>query len=144
MRNNDILKVILVIILFLALKTQAHDINCMAFNIWHAGASVSNGLIKIRDVIVSASPDIVCFSEVLNSNSEDCTINIINELSAVGQTYHRGYAGGDVSLISTFPILESSLIYNQGGTVASFDVDVDDDTIIVACAHLDYMYYQNQ
>lgn len=139
MQNNTRLKLILILILCLAFKTQAQiDIKFMTFNIWHEGTSVSNGLIKIRDIIADVNPDIVGFQEI-NYNGV-WTTKIINLLSAVGLIYHKGYAGGDISIISKFPISEPTLINYQANSIAGFKVDIFGSPIIVVCAHLDYMY----
>jgi endonuclease/exonuclease/phosphatase family metal-dependent hydrolase len=113
----------------------------MTFNIWQEGTSVSNGLIKIRDVIIETNPDVVCFTEVRNYKKEDWTDKIIKELQDKGYPYYRGYIGGDVSLISKFPITSSSLIYNGEGSIVKFDVNFEEHTVVVACAHLDYTKY---
>jgi len=132
----------LIILLLQAFAVRAQiSIDLMAFNIWQEGTSVPNGLIKIRDVIVEVNPDIVGFSEVRNYNNEDWTTKIIDELSAVGLNYERGFIGGDVSVISKFPITSSALVYDQDGSIARFDIEINGSTIVVACAHLDYMYY---
>jgi hypothetical protein len=117
------------------------NVDFMEFNVWQEGTSVSNGLNKIRDVIVEADPDIVGFVEVRNYNNEDWTTKIVNALSAVGHDYEGVFAGGDVSLISKYPITGSELIYDQSGSIVRFDVDINGTNVIVAVAHLDYMYY---
>lgn len=114
------------------------DVHFMTFNVWQEGTSVPNGLTKIRDVIVKANPDIIGFTEVRNYNTQDWTTKIVNELSAVGLTYYRGYAGGDISLISKYPILSSQLI---GTAAAGFNINIKNNTVIVAITHLDYTYY---
>ncbi len=142
MKNNNILKLTMIIVIFLAFKTQAQiEVDFMAFNIWQEGTSVSNGLVKIRKIIAKANPDIVGFTEVRNYGGKDWTTKIVDELSSEGFHYHRGYAGGDVSVISKFPIQESSLIFNGEGSIAGFNIDINGETIIVACGHLDYTYY---
>ena len=117
------------------------NVDFMEFNVWQEGTSVSNGLNKIRDVIVEADPDIVGFVEVRNYNNEDWTTKIVNALSAVGHDYEGVFAGGDVSLISKYPVTGSELIYDQSGSIVRFDVDINGTNVIVAVAHLDYMYY---
>ena len=113
----------------------------MIFNIWQEGTLVANGLEKIRDVIANTNPDVVCFTEVINYKNKDWTSKIIIELKNKGFAYYWGYAGGDVSLISKYPIQKSSLIYKEEGSVVNFDVNIDGENIVVACAHLDYTYY---
>jgi endonuclease/exonuclease/phosphatase family metal-dependent hydrolase len=114
------------------------DVHFMTFNVWQEGTSVPNGLTKIRDVIVKTNPDIIGFTEVRNYNGQDWTTKIVNELSAVGKMYYRGYAGGDISLISKYPILSSAMI---GTAAAGFNINIKNNTIIVAITHLDYTHY---
>ncbi len=129
-------------LLLFSLSLQAQDsINIMTFNVWQEGTSVPNGLEKIRDIIVEANADIICFAEVRNYSNQDWTTKIVNELSSVGQAYHDSYIGGDVSIISKFPITNSSLIYNGQGSIALFDIQLSEKMISVACAHLDYTHY---
>ncbi|NQT25254.1 endonuclease/exonuclease/phosphatase family protein [candidate division KSB1 bacterium] len=142
MRDKNLLKLIMALYLFLVPKAQAQiDLDFMAFNIWQEGTSVSNGLTKIKNIIVEVNPDVVGFSEVRNYNGQDWTAKIVDELSSEGLQYHRGYAGGDVSVISKFPIQDFYLIPGSGGSIAGFHLDINGEIIIVACGHLDYMYY---
>ena len=121
---------------------QAQEtISFMEFNVWQEGTSVPNGLSKIKDVIIEVNPDIIGFTEVRNYNNEDWTTKIVTALSATGYKYYGNFAGGDVSLISKYPILSSSTIYDGEGSVVRFDIDVKGHPIIVAVAHLDYTHY---
>ncbi|MBJ6368168.1 endonuclease/exonuclease/phosphatase family protein [Snuella sedimenti] len=117
--------------------SNSNSIKALQFNIWQEGTSVPNGMTYIRDVIAEVNPDIVCFSEVRNYNS-DWTTKIVNDLAVIGLTYNRGYANGDVSIISKHPITSSG---TNLGAVSLFDVDVNGQSIVVATAHLDYTYY---
>ena len=121
---------------------QAQEtISFMEFNVWQEGTSVPNGLSKIKEVIIEVNPDIIGFTEVRNYNNEDWTTKIVTALSAAGYEYYGNYAGGDVSLISKYPIISSSTIYDGEGSVVRFDIDVKGQAIIVAVAHLDYTHY---
>jgi len=130
-------KLLILIFASFTLSVQAQtDVHFMTFNVWQEGTSVPNGLNKIRDVIVKANPDVIGFVEVRNY-SGDWTTKIVNALSSAGVTYYRGYAGGDISIISKYPISSSKLI----GAVAAFNVNIKGNTIVVAIAHLDYTHY---
>ncbi len=126
----------------LSLNTKAQEaIDFMTFNIWQEGTSVPNGVNKIRDVIIETTPDIICFTEVRNYNNQDWTTTIVNKLSVLGYTYYSSYIGGDVSILSKYPIINSSLVYDGQGSVAMFKIQLASQTIHVGCAHLDYTYY---
>ena len=133
---------ILIGILLQILNSQAQtNVSFMEFNVWQEGTSVTDGLNKIRDVIIEVNPDIVGFVEVRNYNDQDWTTKILNELSALGYYYEGQFIGGDVSLISKFPIIASSIIYNQSGSIVKYDININNSTVVVVVAHLDYTYY---
>jgi endonuclease/exonuclease/phosphatase family metal-dependent hydrolase len=120
-------------------EASVSNLKVMQFNVWSEGTSVPNGLTYIRDIIHSVNPDLVCFSEVKNY-SGDWTTKIINELVAIGTTYHRGYvAGADVSIISKYPITSSGPVIE--GATAVFVVNINGASIVVCPSHLDYTYY---
>lgn len=131
----------LFMIIFLQSLTAQQELRMLTFNIWQEGTSVENGLDKIKDVIVEVNPDVICFTEVRNYKEQDWTKKIVAKLSSKGFKYNRGYAGGDVSLISKYPIKASKLIYEGEGSVAIFELELSDKEILVACAHLDYTNY---
>lgn len=116
---------------------NTNSLKVLQFNIWQEGTSVPNGMTYIRDVIAEVNPDIVCFSEVRNYTG-DWTTKIVNNLAAIGLNYNRGYAYGDVSIISKYPITSSG---TNLGAISVFDVDVNGQSVVVATAHLDYTYY---
>ena len=133
---------ILLLLFILHLPVLAQEsASFMTFNLWNEGASVPNGLNKIKDVIVETSPDVICFTEVHNYNNQDWTSTIINALSSAGQTYYASYVGGDVSILSKYPITNSALVYYGQGSIAIFKIQLLSQPIHVACAHLDYTYY---
>lgn len=119
------------------------ELKFLTFNVWQEGTSVSNGLQKIRDVILETNPDVVCFVEVRNYKNQDWTTKMVNALAETGKQYYRGYAGGDVSFISKYPLDNGKLIFSNSdkGTVVNFNINVDGNVIVVSGAHLDYTYY---
>lgn len=139
MTRNYFLKLFVFISLFSVKLGAQTDIKFLTFNVWQEGTSVPNGLTKIRDIILKTNPDIIGFTEVRNYNNEDWTTKIVDQLSSSGRKYYRGYAGGDISLISKYPILSSTL--TGAGAVGAFDININSNTITVAVAHLDYTEY---
>lgn len=132
----------LLLVLFQGCKSKTEkELTFLTFNIWQEGTSVPNGLQKISDVIIETNPDVVCFTEVRNYKNQDWTTKIVNSLAQKGQEYFRGYTGGDVSFISKYPLENGKHLFNDQGTVVSFDLNVDGNIIIVSGAHLDYTYY---
>ena len=129
-----------------AAENTAPMFNVLQFNVWHEGTQVSNGLEKICDVIVASKVDVVCFSEVRNYKQEDWTTKVVEMLKKKGQTFYGKYAGGDVGLVSKFPITESIPVFDQSkgdsGSIIAWRLAVDEKrSAIVASAHLDYKEY---
>ncbi len=117
-------------------KTEK-ELTFLTFNVWQEGTSVPNGLKKIRDVIVETNPDVVCFVEVRNYNNQDWTTKIVNALAEIWpKKYYRGYAGGDVSFISKYPLENGRQVFENTdkGTVVNFDLNVDGNIIVVSGA----------
>ena len=111
----------------------------LTYNVWQEGTKVVNGLKKIEKTIVLVNPDVICFTEVRNYKNEDWTTKIQKALEKNGLYYYRGYAGGDVSVLSKYPISSPKLTGN--GSVSTFKIEVKGKQILVAAAHLDYTQY---
>lgn len=116
------------------------DLSLMTFNIWNEGATVNNAANKIRDVILKADPDIVGFEEVRNTGGS-WTERITGLLSAQGKNYFGKFVGGDISIISKYPIIESTLINNNANSLAAFKIFMHGQSVIIVVGHLDYDYY---
>ena len=138
------LVLILLSIIIKSCKSEIQkELSFLTFNVWQEGTSVPNGLEKIRDVIIKTNPDIVCFVEVRNYKNQDWTTKIVNALAKSGQQYYRGYVGGDVSFISKYPLNNGRQVFGNTdkGTVVNFDVNVNENIIVISGVHLDYTYY---
>ena len=124
-------------------KKLEKELSFLTFNIWQEGTSVPNGFNQIRDVILETNPDIVCFVEVRNYKNQDWTTKIVKALADSGRNYYRGYAGGDVSFISKYPLEQDKQVFTNTdmGTVVNFDINIDGNIIVVSGVHLDYTYY---
>lgn len=119
------------------------ELSFLTFNVWQEGTSVPNGFEKIQNIIETLHPDVVCFVEVRNYDDQDWTTKVVESLAQRGLVYHRGYAGGDVSFISTYPLKNGQEMFRNTdkGTVVNFELDVDGNSIILSGVHLDYTYY---
>lgn len=124
-------------------KKAEKEITFLTFNVWQEGTSVPNGLDKIRDVIIITNPDVVCFVEVRNYEEQDWTTKIVASLMEKGMNYYKGYAGGDVSFISKYPLENGEQLFENAdqGTIVNFLLNVDGNYISIYGAHLDYTYY---
>ncbi len=122
-------------------QASSLDISFLSLNVWQEGTSVPNGFNKIRDVIIETKPDIIGFSEVRNYENIDWTNRMLKALSNFGIDYHGAYTGGDVSIISKYPINESKVIYQEKGSIVQFEIDLGTFPVFVAVAHLDYTQY---
>ena len=135
-------KIFHIMLLVFSLNSFAQvDLSIMTFNIWNEGSTVDNAVNKIRDAILKADPDIVGFEEVRNLNGVSWSTKITALLAARGVNYYGKFVGGDISIISKYPILESTLLNDEANSVAAFKLDVMGRNIIAIVGHLDYTYY---
>lgn len=139
----NIIIILLSLIITSCENKSEKELSFLTFNVWQEGTSVPNGFDQICDVIIETNPDIICFVEVRNYKEQDWTTKIVKALAESGQEYYRGYAGGDVSLISKYPLDNGKQVFTNSdmGTVVNFDVNVDGNIIVVSGVHLDYTYY---
>ena len=118
---------------------KSTDLTFLHLNTWLEGTSVANGNKYIRDIIATVKPDIVCFVEVENYTG-DWTRKMANDLAALGLVYYTGHLNGsDASILSKYPVVSSGPLIKSA--ISIFKVDINGNTIIVAPAHLDYLYY---
>lgn len=118
-------------------------ISVMQFNIWQEGTVVDNGFNGIVDNIVAADPDMVTFSEVRNYDNVDFISHVVTELKKKGLTYY-GEPSVSTGLISKYPIIEQSVVYpykNDQGSVLKAIIKVENRTVALYSAHLDYKHY---
>lgn len=120
------------------LSKTAGDVRTLTFNLWGEGTNVSGGFNKIVDIISAADADIVAVTEVRNYNGVDFMARVVNALASKGKTYYSQYAGGDVGVISRYPIVSKGMINDA---VHVWHLQLPSRTLAVAVAHLDYTHY---
>jgi endonuclease/exonuclease/phosphatase family metal-dependent hydrolase len=120
----------------------------MQFNIWQEGTSVPGGVDKIADAIVHSGADVVAFSEVRNYHGEDWHAKILTALKAKSPdvAFYGRYIGGDVGLVSRFPIASTAVVFDQSktdtGSVMAYRLSCPGGREVTVCsAHLDYKHY---
>ncbi len=123
----------------------ANSLRVMQFNIWQEGTSVEDGFDKIADVIAASDADLIALSEVRNYNDQDLHQRLIEALRQRGLTYYAHYAGGDVGLLSRWPIQKAEPVADETasdhGSVMAFHIQHPAGKLIVCSAHLDYLNY---
>ena len=128
------------LLVLLSSCTVENKVDFVTFNIYHEGTKVDNGFQKIKEIIATLNPDIIGFTEVRNYDG-DWTTKIQRALKEENKSYYRGYIGGDISLLSKYPIIDSVLTGN--GSIGMFTIAINEKEILVAVAHLDYTQYAN-
>jgi predicted metalloprotease with PDZ domain/endonuclease/exonuclease/phosphatase family metal-dependent hydrolase len=118
----------------------------MQFNLWQEGTSVKDGFNQIADVIAASNADLIALSEVRNYNKTDLHQRLLEALRQRGCDYHAQYAGGDVGLLSRWPIQKAEAVADETakdhGSVIAFHIKHPSGRKIVFCsAHLDYLNY---
>lgn len=128
-------------------KAPGH-IRLFQMNIWNEGTPVKDGFEKIADVIAATDADIVTLSEVRTYQRGNDPIHerLVKALAKRGKTYHAQYAGGDMGLLSRFPIAKKHLVFDaiksDSGSLAAWELTLPGGKpIVVASAHLDYKNY---
>lgn len=136
------------LVAFSAPQTPAATLRVLQFNVWQEGTSVDGGLEKIADVIVQSRADVVAFSEVRNYRGEDWHGKILAALKfrAPERDFHGKYAGGDVGLVSLYPITSTVPVFDKTkgdtGSVMAYLLALPGGREITVCtAHLDYKHY---
>lgn len=127
---------------------QRPTVRVMQFNVWQEGTQVEGGLGKICAAILAAKADVVAFSEVRNYRGRDWTAKVLAELKrqAPTRTFYGHYAGGDVGLISRYPITKTHAVFDESksdmGSIMAWSLALPrNKTLTVASAHLDYRHY---
>ena len=122
---------------------NATNLKVMTLNVWNEGNWGATSFNAFRDVLNDVNADIVCLAEIRSGTT--WMTNMVNALALLGKTYYIGYSPGtDCGIISKYPVNNNSfayILYNDQGSVASFEVNVNGTQIIVCPAHLDWTYY---
>lgn len=118
----------------------------MQFNIWQEGTSVEGGFDKIVDVVIASKADVVALSEVRNYKGADLHDRLLAALAAKGATFYGKFGGGDVGLLSRWPIVKTEVVADSTkldrGSIIAFHLRSKDGREAVVCsAHLDYRNY---
>ncbi len=124
-------------------STHKKELSVLQFNIWREGTEVENGFDAIIDNIINVNPDMVTFSEVRNYNGVDFISHIVVELGKKGSKYY-GESSISTGLISKYPIKEQTYAYpyqNDQGSVLKATIEVENRTVVLYSAHLDYKDY---
>lgn len=132
----------------LSAEPQAKTLRVLQLNVWQEGTSVPGGNDKIADVILESRADVVAFSEVRNYNQQDWHQKIIGVLKAKAPavTFHGQFVGGDVGLISRYPLASTASVFNEtrsdSGSIMAYRLQVAEGREVTVCtAHLDYKRY---
>jgi endonuclease/exonuclease/phosphatase family metal-dependent hydrolase len=118
----------------------------MQFNIWQEGTSVEGGFDKIVDVVIASKADVIALSEVRNYKDTDLHTRLVAALAAKGETFYGKFGGGDVGLLSRWPIVKTEVVADgtklDRGSIIAFHLRSDAGQEAVVCsAHLDYRNY---
>ncbi|MBK1790689.1 endonuclease/exonuclease/phosphatase family protein [Persicirhabdus sediminis] len=138
-----------IILLLLFMSTLCHankaEFSILQFNIWNEAHRVKDGIDHIATAIIESDADIIAFSEVRNKKG-DWHEKIIQKLAESGKTYHGKFGGGDVGLISRFPIIKTEVVFDKTkidrGSIIAYHLELTNKQELVVCsAHLDWKYY---
>jgi endonuclease/exonuclease/phosphatase family metal-dependent hydrolase len=133
------------IFLAVAGMSSAHEFSVLQFNIWNEANQFKDGLERISEVILESDADIVAFSEVRNKRG-DWHEKIVAELKESERDYYGVFGGGDVGLISRYPILKTEALFDRTkqdqGSLIAYHLQLPGGGLLIVCsAHLDYRHY---
>lgn len=134
---------LLFLLCLLSCTANKKELSVLQFNIWQEGTMIENGFDGIVDNIIEVNPDMVTFSEVRNYNKTDFITRLITELEKKGSTYYGDFSES-TGIISKYPILEQTVIYpykNDQGSILKAIIKIENITIALYSAHLDYKHY---
>ena len=122
------------------------SLRILAFNLWQEGTSVEGGFEKIVDVIAASDADVIAMNEVRNYDGVDLHGRLKQALFAKGKPYRGTYVGGDVGVLSRYPIVRAETIFDDPerarGSLVGYWLDVPGaGEVLVAPVHLDYKNY---
>jgi endonuclease/exonuclease/phosphatase family metal-dependent hydrolase len=138
-------------LLFLALLQEPpprapRTLRVLSLNTWHEGSEVADGLDKLATLILASGADVVAMSEVRNKEGRDFHARLREALAAKGQAFHGTTAGGDVGLVSRWPVEKAEpaadFTAKDRGSIVAYHLRAPDGRpLLVASAHLDYTHY---
>lgn len=133
------------------LQNSTHDkpegvVRVLSFNLWQEGTSVAGGFDKIVDVMLASQADVISMSEVRNYQQVDLHERLIKALAKQGEVFYGKFGGGDVGVISRWPIVKTDVVVDstsidRGSIIAYYLRDPSGRELVVCAAHLDYLNY---
>lgn len=123
---------------------KGKQISVLQMNIWQEGTMVEGGFEAIANEIVRLKPDIVLFSEVRNYKGKQFIPRILNAIKERGEQYYGESSTLDVGILSKYKIMDQHPNYplkDDAGSVLKATIQIENNTVVVYSAHLDYTHY---
>lgn len=129
-----------------ALHKPESFVRVLEFNLWQEGTSVAGGFDKIVDVMLASQADVIAMSEVRNYQQVDLHKRLIKALAKQGEVFYGKFGGGDVGVISRWPIVKTDIVadstsLDRGSIIAYYLRHPSGRELVVCAAHLDYRNY---
>lgn len=121
----------------------------MTLNVWNEGRYIPDALDKIVNIVLESKADVVAFSEVRNYKGEDWPTKVVEAIKKkdAGQVFHTMHSGGDVGIISRYPIESGEAVFDEAltsdsGSIVAWRLTLPQGRKVTICAaHLDYKQY---
>lgn len=126
------------------LSAQRNQLKVLQINVWQEGTMIEGGFEAIASEIVRLNPEIVLFSEVRNYNNTDFIARIRKAIQEKGIEYYGEKSTLDVGILSKYKIVNQQpnyLLNNDAGSVLKATIEIENTTLVVYSAHLDYTNY---
>lgn len=123
-------------------EEKHRELAVMHLNVWIEAKAVENGFSAVVDEIVRVDPDIVMFSEAHNREDAFYIPALLDSLRARGKVYNAQGGDRDVQLISKYPVVGQTTVWDEHNGAMCTTLDVDAKKVVVYTAHLDYTHYE--
>lgn len=123
---------------------KGKQISVLQMNIWQEGTMVEGGFDAIANEVVRLKPDIVLFSEVRNYKGKQFIPRILEAIKERGEQYYGESSTLDVGILSKYKIKDQHPNYplkDDAGSVLKATIQIENNTVVVYSAHLDYTHY---
>ncbi len=117
--------------------TQATTFTVLQFNIWQAGAKVTDGFDKIVSTILQLKPDLIALSEVSNHDGVNFMNKLQHHLEEKGVNYYTD-SSDNVGILSRYPI---HIFKNYSNDFVKAVIDIHGIPLAFYSLHIDYTQY---
>lgn len=146
MKKRNFILLLLFICISLSCSTGDHtkELKILQINLWHGTTSVPDGFSGLVSIIEQTDPDVVLLCEVRNQDNWDFISRLVDTLKVAGKIYYGEPTNQSTGIISKYKIddQQSCCYPDKSGPIVKAHITVEDKTLTIYSAHLDYTHYE--